>query len=139
VTAAAELLLDTGPLVALLHRGDRAHERCADVLRGFRGTLIATEPVLTEALHLLRRFTGAAAACLEFFEQGGAILVPQTRDSLARCRELMARYADAPMDFADATLVALAEEMNLRHVFTLDRRGFGAYRVGIRGRFEIVP
>jgi hypothetical protein len=139
VTAAAELLLDTGPLVALLHRGDRDHRRCAAYFEDFRGTLLTTEPVLTECMHLLGRLGEGTAACLGFFERGGAVLVPQTRDSLTRCRDLMRRYADLPMDFADATLVALAEETGLRRVFTLDRRGFLAYRPGGRGRFEVVP
>jgi predicted nucleic acid-binding protein len=139
VTAGAELLLDTGPLVALLHRGDRDHERCAVLLREFRGVLLTTEPVLTEAMYLLGRMRGGAAACLAFFDRRGAVLVPQTRDSLSRCAELMERYADVPMDFADATLVALAEETGIRRVFSLDRRGFAAYRPGGRGRFERVP
>lgn len=139
MTAAAELLLDTGPLVALLHSGDRDHRRCAAIFEEFRGTLLTTEPVLTECTYLLGRLADGASACLAFFERGGAVLVPQNRDSLARCRELMRRYADLPMDFADATLVALAEETGLRRVFTLDRRGFLTYRPGGRGRFEVVP
>ena len=97
------------------------------------------KPVLTESMYLLGRLAGGPAACLAFFERGGAVLVPQTRDSLGRCGELMSRYADVPMDFADATLVALAEETGVRRVFSLDRRGFGVFRIGARGRFEIVP
>jgi predicted nucleic acid-binding protein len=139
VTAAAELILDTGPLVALLHSRDRDHARCAAVLESFRGTLFTTEPVLTECMYLLGKLAGGAAACLAFFERGGVVLVPQNRQSLTRCGELMQRYADVPMDFADATLVALAEETGVRRIFTLDRRGFQAFRPGGRGRFEIVP
>jgi len=139
VTGAAELLLDTGPLVALLSSGDRDHARCRAVLEPFRGTLLTTEPVLTECMYLLGKLAGGGAACLAFFERGGVVLVPQNRQSLARCGELLLRYADIPMDFADATLVALAEETGVRRVFTLDRRGFQSYRPGGRGRFEIVP
>ena len=139
MTAVAELLLDTGPLVALLNARDRDHRRCTAALEEFRGVLLTTEPVLTECMHLLGRIHGGPAACLAFFDRGGAQLVPQSRDSLARCGDLMRRYADVPMDFADATLVALAEETGARRVFTLDRRGFLAYRPGGRGGFEIVP
>ena len=139
VTAGGELLLDTGALVAVLHGGDRDHRRCADVLTAFRGTLLTTEAVLTEAMYLLGRARGGRAACLEFFARGGATLIPQSRDSLLRCQALMSRYEDVPMDFADATLVALAEEVGTRRVFTLDRRGFQAYRVGRRERFVLVP
>jgi hypothetical protein len=101
--------------------------------------MLTTEPVLTEAMHLLSRARGGPAACLAFFDRGGAVLVPQSRESLRRSAALMERYANVPMDFADATLVALAEETRRSAVFTLDRRGFGAYRLGARGTFAIVP
>ena len=100
VTAAAELFLDTGPLVAILNSRDLDHARCADALQEFRGVLLTTEPVLTECMHLLARIRGGPAACLTFFDRGGAQLVPQSRDSLARCGELMHRYADVPVTTA---------------------------------------
>jgi predicted nucleic acid-binding protein len=129
---ADNVLLDTGPIVALLHRDDRHHRACVAALEGMRGVLLTTEPVLTEAMYLLSRVQNGPARCLEFFERGAAVLVPMTRPGLEHCRALMARYADVPMDFADATLVALAEEAGLDTVFTLDRRGFSAYRAGRR-------
>lgn len=139
MAASAELLLDTGALVACLHRDDRDHERCVRVLERLRGPLLTTEPVLTEAMFLLSRVRRGPAVCLDFFVRGGAVLVPQSNESLRRCAELIRRYASLPMDFADATLVALAEETGIRRVFTLDRRDFGVYRVGARGLFEILP
>ena len=139
MTVAVELLLDTGPLVAALNRGDRDHERCVTVLEGFRGILLTTEAVLTESMYLMARVSGGEQVCLDFFVRQGATIVPQSRESLVRCKQLMARYHDVPMDFADATLVALAEDLGSRRVFTLDRRGFGIYRVQRRERFTIVP
>jgi predicted nucleic acid-binding protein len=139
VIAGTDLLLDTGALVAALHRDDRDHERCVAVLQEFRGNLVTTEAVLTESVFLLGRVRRGADVCLEFFVRGGAALVPQSRESLARCRDLMARYRDLPMDFADATLVALAEETGIERVFTLDRRDFTVYRLRNRRRFDIVP
>jgi predicted nucleic acid-binding protein len=133
------LLLDTGPLVAILHRDDQDHMSCLEVFEQFRGVILTTEAVLTEATHLLSRVKGAQYVCLEFFIRGGALLVPMTRRSLQRCQVLMERYADIPMDFADATLVTLAEEIDVSDVFTLDRRGFGAYRIGRRKAFDIQP
>lgn len=132
-------LLDTGPLVAILHRDDRHHQRCVEAFRTFRGILLSTEAVLTEAMHLLAGTLGGQQDCLEFFVRGGAILVPATRASLERCQSLMAQYQDLPMDFADATLVALAEEVGTREVFSLDRRGFEVYRIGKRGTFRLFP
>jgi predicted nucleic acid-binding protein len=90
-------------------------------------------------MYLMARVGSGPQACLDFFLRQGATLVPQSRESLTRCRELMTRYHDVPMDFADATLVALGEETATKRVFTLDRRGFGAYRLGRHERFTIVP
>jgi predicted nucleic acid-binding protein len=133
------LLLDTGPLVAILHRDDRAHQRCIDVFETFRGILLSTEAVLTEATYLLTGVPGGQRACLEFFVRGAAVLVPATRKSLQRCQLLMARYENVPMDFADATLVALGEEAGVHEVFTLDRRGFETYRMGKHQAFRLWP
>ncbi len=132
-------LLDTGVLVAFLHRDDAAHRAAVEAIREFRGTLLTTEAVLTEGVYLLGRLASGAGACLEFFIRGGAVLVPSSRDSLARCKAVMQRYADLPADFADATLVALAEEMSTFIVYTLDRRGFSVYRGEGGETFEIRP
>lgn len=135
----ADWLLDSGPLVALLSKTDSAHAACVSALERFHGHLITTEPVLTEAMHLVRRVPGGQDACLAFFLQGAAVLVPMTAERLSTCKALVERYRDVPMDFADATLVALAEELGLAAVFTLDRRGFATYRWRKTRRFEIVP
>ena len=139
MTGDAELLLDTGALVALLHSRDRDHARCAQVLEGFRGTLLTTEPVLSEAMYLLGRARGGRAACLEFFARGGATLIPQSRGSLLRCQALMTRYENVPMDFADATLVYLARRESLSTVFTVDHSDFNTYRIEGRKRFRVIP
>jgi predicted nucleic acid-binding protein len=138
--AAAEIgLLDTGVLVALIDRDDDSHESAVSSVGGFRGNLATTEAVLTEALHLLRRTHGGQDACLRFFLRGGATLFPASLHALSRCRELMEEYADLPADYADATIVALSEEVGTRIVFTLDRRGFSTYRDRAGKDFEIRP
>lgn len=78
-------------------------------------------------------------AVLDFFLAGGPTLVPQSPAALRRARELIERYADTPMDYADATLVALAEETGVADVFTLDRRGFRIYRWGGKRAFRLHP
>jgi len=123
----------------MLHRDDRAYQRCIDVFETFRGVLLSTEAVLTEAIYLLAKAPGGRQACLEFFVRGAAVLVPATRKSLQRCQFLMTQYENVPMDFADATLVALGEETGIREVFTLDRRGFETYRMGKRQVFRLWP
>jgi predicted nucleic acid-binding protein len=135
----ADLLLDTGPLVALLDRSERNHGRCRDFFQRFRGRLQTTEPVLTEAVYLLGPTFSNQKPSLDFILQGGAELVSLTPSLLKRSATLMAKYADVPMDFADATLVALAEETGTLDVLTLDRRGFTVYRVAGKKGFRIVP
>jgi len=132
-------LLDTSILVAFLHRDDAAHEDAVQALRDCRGVLLTTEAVLTESMYLLGRTRGGPSACLDFFLRDGAFLVPTSRTALHRCRALMTAYADLPADFADATLVALAEELDAWTILTLDRRDFSVYRGDDGQRLEIRP
>jgi uncharacterized protein len=134
-----ELLLDTGALVSLLDRSQKSHGECMELFDTWTSPVVSTEAVLTEATHLLGRVRGGRRACLDFFLSGAAVLVPSTQASLRRCRVLLDQYADLPMDFADATLVALAEELGTNLVFTTDRRDFAVYRIGKRRRFRILP
>lgn len=134
-----QLLLDTGALVALLDRSQPQHRPFVGFFESWRGVVVSTEAILTEATYLLGRTLGGRERCLDFFLSGGAILVPSNLSSLRRCRELIAKYSDQPMDLADATLVALAEELETPLVFTTDRRDFTAYRYNDRERFKILP
>lgn len=134
-----DMLLDAGPFVALLDRSEKNHKACLRAFRDFRGRLLTTEPVLTETLYLLGPTFSLQKPALELILRGGAELVALTPKSLRRAMQLMEKYADIPMDFADATLVALAEETGIHRVFTLDRRGFSAYRTDSRRSFTIVP
>jgi predicted nucleic acid-binding protein len=136
---AGELLLDTGALVSLLDRSQARHEEFKRFFDLWTGPVVSTEAVLTEATHLLGRTRGGRRACVEFFLVGGATLVPTTADVLRRARELLDEYVDLPMDYADATLVVLAEEIGTDLVFTTDRRDFGVYRIKGRKRFRIMP
>lgn len=136
---AGELLLDTGALVSLLDRSQSYHSEFVRFFEGWRGSVVSTEAVLTEATHLLGRVPGGSQACCDFFLEGGAVLVPSSPASLRRCRDLIGIYRDLPMDFADATLVALAEELNTQLVLTTDRRHFGIYRIRGRRKFRIKP
>jgi len=107
--------------------------------KDFKGQLFTTEPVLTKALYLLGPSIKAQKSGIEFILRGGAMLVPQSQDSLRRGMELIEKYKDIPMDFADATLVVLAEEIGISEIFTLDLRGFGTYRVLGKKTFKIFP
>ena len=136
---AAELLLDTGAFVALADRSERRHADCVAILEDWRGAIVSTEAVVTETLHLVGPQWQDQKLCLEFLRRGAFLLAPSTQASLTRAAALMERYRDVPMDYADATLVALAEELDADTVFTLDHRGFSTYRLGRRRPFRLLP
>ncbi len=136
---AGELLLDTGALVSLLDLSQTRHREFVDFFEDWQGPVVSTEAVLTEATHLLSRAPRGIETCLDFFLRGGAVLVPSSRAALDRCRQLVTKYADLPMDYADATLVALAEELETALVFTTDRTDFEIYRWRGRNAFKVVP
>lgn len=132
------MIVDTGALVAYLNANEARHGACLDVVKNFQGTFVSTEAVLTEALYLLSSSFEVQAKCLELFA-GTITLVPTPREKLGQIKVLMHKYQNLPMDYADATLVALAEDLECGEVFTLDRRGFEAYRWGRNRVFKIYP
>jgi predicted nucleic acid-binding protein len=135
----AELLLDTGPLVALLDSAERRHADCTATFSAWRGSVVTTEAVVTEAAYLLASAGADGSVALEFCLRGGAVVKAWTDARAERAGELMRKYRDIPMDYADASLVALAEELGTPNVFTLDLRGFNAYRWRTRRAFRIHP
>ena len=136
---ADELLLDTGPFVALVDRSEQLHDECVAALESWTGPVVTTEAVLTETLYLVGPQWRAQKVVLEFILRGAFQLVPSSRASLQRVATLMERYRNVPMDFADATLVVLGEELQIDRVFTLDRRGFSTYRMNRRKPFRVIP
>lgn len=133
------ILIDAGPLVALISSGDRHHRACRQALQALEEPIGTVWPALTEAMYLLRTSWAGQHALWEILERGTVTLVPLTIDDAPRMRDLMEKYRDLPMDLADAALVRIAEREKIRRVFTLDRRDFTLYRpIGI-GRFTILP
>ena len=123
------ILVDAGPLVALFDKRDAAHESCVEILKSINEPLATTLPVLTEAFHLLGPASTGASSLMDFITNGGLNVLFLDEAALLRCFELMGRYADAPMDFADASLVTMAEFRNSRKVFSIDRSDFATYRI----------
>jgi predicted nucleic acid-binding protein len=133
------VLVDAGPLIALIHADDQHHKRCVTALRGLAEPLGTVWPVLTEAMYLLNFSWKAQEALWEMLERGVVVLLPLESEELSRMRELMKKYKDLPMDLADAALVAVAEREKIRRIFTLDRRDFEVYRPARLGRFILLP
>lgn len=125
------ILVDTGPLVALFDAADPAHARCQQVLDAIHEPVVTTVPVLTEALYLLEPDSRGSRALQEFTSQGGLRVWFLSEGTIGRAFELMRRYADHPMDLADASLVVAAETLRTTTVFTLDRNDFATYRVRV--------
>ncbi|OFV93805.1 MAG: hypothetical protein A3H95_07535 [Acidobacteria bacterium RIFCSPLOWO2_02_FULL_64_15] len=123
------ILVDTGPLVALFDHKDAHHDRCLRILKSIREPLQTTVPVLTEAFYMLAPESRQSDRLRDFVERRGLSLWFFDPASLNRAFELMEAYADHPMDFADASLVAAAELTGIRRIFTIDRKDFDTYRV----------
>ena len=123
------ILVDTGPLVALFDPADADHNACVKRLAVIDEPLCTTIPVLTEAFHLLNPGSIGSQRLMDFVSAGGLGVRYLDAAGLNRAFQLMVRYADHPMDLADASLVVLAETLKLRKVFTLDRNDFTTYRI----------
>ncbi len=131
-------LVDTGPLIALFDPRDGRHERCRRTLRSLTSTLITTVPVLTEVFHILSPESIGSDRVRDFIAHGGMRAWHFDDNALARSFELMERYADHPMDLADASLITAAETLRTRRIFTVDRRDFSAYRIRRGHRHQAV-
>ncbi|HJU03719.1 MAG TPA: hypothetical protein VJ692_01105 [Nitrospiraceae bacterium] len=132
------VLIDAGPLVALIHADDQHHERCVDVLHVLHENFGTVWPAFTEAMYLLNFSWEAQEALWEMLDRQVLTLMPLEADDLPRIEDLMRKYRDLPMDLADACLVRVAERERIRRVFTLDR-DFQVYRPAKIGRFNILP
>lgn len=133
------ILVDAGPLIALIHRDDAHHAECVEALQSITESLGTVWPALTEAMYLLNFSWKAQEALWEMIERGVVVLLPIEQRDISRIRELMKKYKDLPMDLADAALVAVAEREKIRRIFTLDRRDFKVYRPAKLGRFILLP
>ena len=133
------ILIDAGPLVALVDADDQYHEKCVDCLKNLREPLVTVWPPPIEALYLLGDFPRAREAVWEMLARGVVQLLRLDLADIPRIRELMTKYADRPMDLADAALVRVAEREGIRKVFTVDRSDFSVYRLHGRVALAIIP
>ena len=132
-------ILDTGPWVALIDRSESRHTECVQWLKNFSGTLYSTEAVLTEVLYILNFSITARCAALDFVLESVVEIVPSSAGSLKKTKKLMKKYADLPMDFADATIVCLAAETGMQNIVTFDRKDFAVYKLPGKKSFTIMP
>ncbi|MGH2412686.1 MAG: type II toxin-antitoxin system VapC family toxin [Microcystaceae cyanobacterium] len=135
------ILVDTGPLVALLDKGQgEAHRRCTAAYQNLTAPLLTTWCCLTEAMYFLYELRGwsAQSALWQFVERKALFLHAADSKEQRRMKALMEQYQNVPMDLADASLVAVAETRGSRRIFTLDS-DFYIYRLYGKDPFEIIP
>lgn len=133
-------LTDTGPLVALVDKDDKHHAEATEALKRLpKVPLLTTWPCLTEAMYLLYQSIGylAQVDLWRLVQRDVLRLYTPSEVDWQRTRELMAIFRDAPMDMADASVVVVAENLDLRRVFTYDSHFF-AYRKADGTALEVI-
>ena len=131
------VIVDAGPLVALLNATDHAHIWVVQQLRDIAPPLMTCEAVLAEATYLTRHSPGARAALIEMVGEGFLAIGMAVSDHHSALLTLVRRYADVPMSLADACLVRLAELYPQSAVLTLDS-DFSIYRKNGRQVIEVL-
>ena len=121
------ILVDAGPLIALLVRSDKNHLRVKRYLDAYVGRLLTTWPVLAEACHFLPERT--QIRFLRWAASGGLSIIELHETALATIADWKDKYRDLPMDLADASLLWIAEQTGITDILTLDLRDFSAYRL----------
>lgn len=133
-------LTDTGLLVGIIDEDDKHHAACAVELPGLDAPMVTPWPCFTEAMYLPGASLGHSGqdGLWKLVDKGILVIHESSPAERTRMRELMAKYSDTPMDLADASLVAAAEVLGVRRIFTVDS-DFVVYRLPAKQAFEIVP
>jgi len=131
---------DTGFVVALMNRKDRAHQACHQVYLQQR-VIYLPQTALTEIAYLLHREAGISSV-VDFL-----VKLPRTKfvvtglesDDIRRAAEILSTYSDSRVDFVDASVASLAERLQIARLLTLDRRDFHMMRPSHTEHFELLP
>jgi predicted nucleic acid-binding protein len=122
------VLIDAGPLIALFDGSDAYHQTVAEFLATKDFFFVSTVAVLTETSAMLRFSVNAQLDFYRWVMANGVEIFAIGQDDMPRIVELCEKYADRPMDFADATLVVAAEKTGIREIISIDS-DFDVYRV----------
>lgn len=135
------ILVDTGPLYALADEDDKYHDLIKRYVSAVHEALIVPSPVLPEVCYLLLEYLGTEAEVqfLRSLVRREMLLEHPTMKDLERAIEILEKYRDAHFGMVDATIMAMAERLNINTILTLDRRDFGIYRPKHREAFTLVP
>jgi uncharacterized protein len=134
-----QVLVDTGPVVAILLESDEHHEACVEQLHHIRGPLLTCWPVITEAAWLLRAYPRAIRKLLASFHGRPFELVALGETDLPGIAGILVKYAGLGIQLADASLAHLANREGIETMFTLDRRDFGVLRLAHGKKLRLIP
>jgi predicted nucleic acid-binding protein len=134
-----QVLIDTGPLVAILSPKDTYHQICVDTLKQIQPPLITCWSVLTEAHYLLRNNKQAIQSLFTMIESDLLKVVELPQDSVLWLKNFALKYHDIGAQLADISLCYLAEVNNIDVIFTLDKKDFSIYRVKGNKSVTIIP
>jgi uncharacterized protein len=123
----AAAIADTGALVAFFDRAEQYHRWVADRIEELDAPLLVCEPVLTEAMYLLARYSRAQDALFELLQNGALKVAFRIEEHVGALRKLLQKYRDTPMSLADACVVRMAEIHERHAILTLDS-DFSVYR-----------
>jgi predicted nucleic acid-binding protein len=133
------VLVDAGPLVAILSERDERHRLCVRTLESLSGSPFSCWPVITEAAWLLRAYPGVVSLLLRRVSEGVPAMLPLSSLEARPIGDLMKKYESMKPQLADASLVHLADRESIDTIFTLDRRDFSVYRSARNRRFRLIP
>lgn len=131
----ATVVVDSGPLVALFDKDDRFHADALRFIQRWKGRAVSNLAVVTEVFYLLDFSRQAQLDFWKWVRNGALVLIEPEAADWDRMLELLQKYADRPMDFTDATLVALCERLGTRDVASVDS-DFTVYRYRNRQHFR---
>ena len=122
------ILIDAGPLIALFDASERRHRSIREFLKNNPYRYVSTLAVCTEVSHMLDFSFAAQSDFYEWVMYKGLIISDINQNDMPRILALTQKYADLPMDFADATLVVTAEKTGIREIISIDK-DFDIYRL----------
>jgi predicted nucleic acid-binding protein len=134
-----EVLVDTGPIVAVLSESDQYHQRCVDQLRVIPARLITCWPVITESAWLLRAYPAAIERLLSSFGGRPFHLAALNGTDLPGIAAILVKYKNLNIQLADASLLHLANREQIDTIFTLDRRDFSVLRRAGGRKLRLIP
>lgn len=136
---AQRILIDTGPIVAILDKRDQHHATCKTHAEHLPEVAYTCWPVITEACYLLRHRPDLVDRLLEMIHEGFYELLDISAEEITQVGGVLAKYRDQEIDLADACLVHLADRESISTVFTVDERHFRLFRNAAGDSLRLLP